>query len=171
LARVFELYPRLEFNSTFWQRQTLFGDFIINCPTRWVSEAVELLGNPAYKMVFNAGNQLHGATVPFLFDPAYGCELLLDESKVDHRLMRRTASPNDNITLANQMKDWYISFATYHNPNRLSPHKFTWPSYYSLRQSPGDVLIVNSTTIGARADPDMNIRCSFWHSQSAVTRN
>jgi hypothetical protein len=88
-ARLYELYPRLEFNSTFWQRQTLFSDFIINCPTMWMAEAVELLGKPAYKMVFNAGSQLHGATKPFLFDPGYGCECLefsIDTASLDTHL-------------------------------------------------------------------------------------
>jgi hypothetical protein len=57
------------------QRQTLFGDFIINCPSQWISDAVELSGNSAYKLVFNAGGGLHSATKPFLFDPAFECGL------------------------------------------------------------------------------------------------
>lgn len=30
-SRLYQLYPATEFNSTFFQRQTWFGDFIINC--------------------------------------------------------------------------------------------------------------------------------------------
>jgi hypothetical protein len=29
--RYYQLYPATEFNSTFWQRATWFGDFIVNC--------------------------------------------------------------------------------------------------------------------------------------------
>lgn len=30
-SRLYELYPASDYNSTFWQRQTWYGDFIINC--------------------------------------------------------------------------------------------------------------------------------------------
>ncbi|KAF2436882.1 alpha/beta-hydrolase [Tothia fuscella] len=74
-AALFDLYPVAEFNSTLWHRQTLFGDFIINCPTQWIADAVVLLGKPVYKMVFEAGDGQHGATSPFLFDGSPLCEL------------------------------------------------------------------------------------------------
>jgi hypothetical protein len=67
--RLYQLYPRDAYNSTFWQRQTLFGDFIINCPTYYMASAMADAGLPAYKLVFNAGTQLHGATSPFLLNP------------------------------------------------------------------------------------------------------
>ena len=66
--RLYQLYPREAYNSTFWQRQTLFGDYIINCPTHYMASAMADAGLPAWKLVFNAGEQLHGATAPFLFD-------------------------------------------------------------------------------------------------------
>jgi hypothetical protein len=66
---LYQLYPRDAYNSTFWQRQTLFGDFIINCPTYYMASATADAGLPAYKLVFNAGTQLHGATSPFLLNP------------------------------------------------------------------------------------------------------
>ncbi|KAK4950569.1 hypothetical protein LTR28_007005, partial [Elasticomyces elasticus] len=66
--RLYELYPTSNFNATFWQRQSIFGDFIINCPTYYMSTAVSDWGLPVWKMIFNAGSQLHGATVPFLFE-------------------------------------------------------------------------------------------------------
>jgi hypothetical protein len=73
-SQLYKLYPRAEFKSTFMQRQTLFGDFAVNCPTQWISDAVELLGNPVYKMIFNAGGGLHASTKAFAFDVGYGCE-------------------------------------------------------------------------------------------------
>jgi hypothetical protein len=30
-SRLYDLYPISDYNSTFYQRQTWFGDFIINC--------------------------------------------------------------------------------------------------------------------------------------------
>src|SRR5258708_1800963 len=41
-SRLYQLYPRPSYNSTFYQRQTWFGDFIINCPTYYMGfNAVE----------------------------------------------------------------------------------------------------------------------------------
>lgn len=156
-TRLFELYPRSEFNSTFWQRQTLFGDFIINCPTQWISDAVGLLGKQSFKLIFNAGSRRHGATKPFVFDPAYGSSLA------------------DNVTVSQIMKDWYVSFALHQDPNKESfsgriPLNPPWPPYGSsaaLRS----VVEVNVADIGVGADPDMNVRCSFWQSVSDITRN
>ena len=63
--RLYELYPSSDFNSTFYQRAQLFGDFIINCPTYYMATAVSDSGNPVYKLIFDAGTQLHGSLVPF----------------------------------------------------------------------------------------------------------
>jgi carboxylesterase type B len=66
--RLYQLYPTEAYNTTFWQRQTLFGDFIINCPTYYMASAMADAGIPTYKLIFNAGNQLHGATGAFVFE-------------------------------------------------------------------------------------------------------
>jgi carboxylesterase type B len=66
--RLYQLYPTEAFNSTFWQRQTLFGDFIINCPTYYMASAMADEGVPTYKLIFNAGTQKHGATGTFAFE-------------------------------------------------------------------------------------------------------
>ena len=65
--RLYQLYPLEAYNSTFWQRQYIFGDFIINCPTYYMASAMADAGQPAYKLIFNAGTQLHGATSAFIF--------------------------------------------------------------------------------------------------------
>jgi carboxylesterase type B len=64
--RLYQLYPTDAFNSTFWQRQTIFGDFIINCPTYYMASAMSDMGVPTYKLIFNAGTQKHGATGSFI---------------------------------------------------------------------------------------------------------
>ena len=71
LKRVFSLYPRSDFNSTFFQRQTVFGDFIISCPTYYMASATSNY-HQTYKMIFNAGTEMHGATQPFLLRFQYG---------------------------------------------------------------------------------------------------
>lgn len=63
--RLFDLYPGSNFNSTFFQRAQLFGDFIISCPTYYMSTAVSDSGNPVYKMIFDAGTEIHGSLIPF----------------------------------------------------------------------------------------------------------
>ncbi|TKA46995.1 hypothetical protein B0A55_13053, partial [Friedmanniomyces simplex] len=39
-TRLYEVYPTSAFNSTFFQRQTIYGDYIINCPTYYMASAV-----------------------------------------------------------------------------------------------------------------------------------
>lgn len=63
--RLYELYPSSDFNSTFYQRAQLFGDFIISCPTYYMASAVSDSGNPVYKLIFDAGAQVHGSLIPF----------------------------------------------------------------------------------------------------------
>ncbi len=55
-SRLYQLYPRSEYNSTLFQRQIWFGDFIINCPTYVMGfNAVERNSNRIWKMVFSTG--------------------------------------------------------------------------------------------------------------------
>ena len=145
--RLYQLYPREAYNSTFWQRQTLFGDFIINCPTYYMASAMADAGLPAYKLVFNAGTQLHGATSPFLLQPndsesksclvplfrekkspcpetksqitvrEYICTILLTAAFANVSILQTAVN---NSTLASYMKDWFISFVTDLDPNARS---------------------------------------------------
>jgi len=130
-------------------------------------------GLPTYKLVFDAGSELHGATVPFLF--------------------RIDAAQINNATLAYIMKDWFLSFAIKHDPNALSftdtpkPH---WPQYLGganhkadgvgdggvgnlteLGKSDFNVMDVNYTMIGVTPDLDASARCDFFHAQSYAIRN
>ena len=65
--RLYQLFPREEFNGTFWQRAEIWGDYIIDCPTYYMASAVADAGLATYKLIFNAGTQLHGATAPFIY--------------------------------------------------------------------------------------------------------
>lgn len=186
--RLFQLYPENAYNSTFWQRQTLFGDFIINCPTYYMASAMADAGIPAYKLIFNAGTQLHGAISPFLFP----------QSEANSKSSPTNPSPSptppqqkvqpnskpptggNNATLTAYMNDWYISFVTDLDPNAHSfsnatdkPH---WPLYNSgLGTEDGTpefaIMDVNYTQVGVIPDLDVSDKCDFWHGQSYVVRN
>lgn len=107
-------------------------------------------------MVFNAGSQLHGATGPFLADP----------------WTLPFPAPGYNETLAQIMKDWWVSFALHSDPNAQSfitvpkPH---WPLY----KEGEEVMSVNYTEIGAVNDEyfDKNARCDFFRGESDVVQN
>lgn len=153
-TRLFQLYPASDFNSTFFQRQTIFGNFIIDCPTYYMASAVSDWGFPAYKMIFDAGTEMHGATRPFLHST--------------------NASEINNATLALIMKDWYSSFAINLDPNVQSfsgTPKPYWPQYNSFDAMNFTIMDVNYTMIGAIEDPDAAPRCDFFHGQSYAVRN
>lgn len=75
-SRLATLYPREDFNSTFWQKQAEIGDSFVKCPTKYLSDAFTLLGSQVFKMVFNAGTGRHAATTPYLFASGYGGKFL-----------------------------------------------------------------------------------------------
>lgn len=153
-TRLYQLYPASDFNSTFFQRLTIFGNFIIDCPTYYFASAVSSWGLPTYKLIFNAGTQLHGATRPFIHST--------------------NASEINNATLALIMKDWYTSFAVNLDPNMESysgtPKPF-WPQYNLVEVSNFTIMDVNYTMMGAIEDFDAAPRCDFFHGQSYVVRN
>ncbi|KAL9094046.1 MAG: hypothetical protein Q9165_003716 [Trypethelium subeluteriae] len=162
-ARLYELYPASDFNSTFYQRQTIYGDFIISCPTYYMATAVSGAGQPVYKLLMNAGTEQHGATQPFL-------------------LSVPGADDSNNATLGRILRDYFISFAVNLDPNQVSysgTPKPTWPAYYAAAGAAGgnsstgslNILDVNYTMIGATPDFDADARCDFFHGQSYVVRN
>jgi hypothetical protein len=70
------------------------------------------------------------------------------------------------------MKDWYFSFVTEVDPNRVSwlvpgsGGKPTWPSY----QDNSRILVAHDDRIDVATDPEGGDLCSFWKSQSELTR-
>lgn len=164
-SRLYQLYPRSDFNSTFFQRQTWFGDWIISCPTYYMaSHAVDHNSNSSavFKLTFAAGSQLHAATAPFLCSNETGFPAA------------------NNHTLAEIMASYWISFLVNHDPNpmRRSDAPY-WPSYVSNGngtvangESVGfDTLAVTYTTIGPAPDKDASPRCDFWASHGWQVQN
>ncbi|KAK0255618.1 hypothetical protein B0A54_10937 [Friedmanniomyces endolithicus] len=163
--RLYQLYPASDYNSTFYQRQTWFGDYIINCPTYiMATNAVDRNTNSSavFKLTFAAGSELHGATSTFLASNITGFP-----------------SAN-NATLAQIMASYWISFATTYDPNpaRVASAPF-WPSYVSggagsaaVGESVGfDTLAVTYTTIGPVADPDVGAKCDFFYAHQYQVQN
>lgn len=198
-SRLYQLYPRSAYNSTFFQRQSWFGDFIINCkcsipisdctgmlylpsfltpspmtadkltpiigPTYQIAtSAVDHISNSSavFKLVFDAGSQLHSSTLPFL------------NSNV-------TEWPSaNNQTLAAIMSSYWISFITTTDPNPLrvaeAPY---WPSYTSggagsaaEGESTGfEVLDITYGGIGVIGDPDASVQCEFFSDKGYTLRN
>ena len=161
LDRLYQLYPSAAYNSTFFRRSALFGDFIINCPTNYMSSALSDAGQPTYKLLFNAGSQLHAATGP-----------LMQQSNESPAV--------NNATLAQWMKEWFISFTTDLDPSARSfasgPQKPAWPVYNAVLGTEGGVpefavMSVNYTQAGVIGDLDVSAQCDFFHGASYTVRN
>ncbi|KAF2085386.1 alpha/beta-hydrolase [Saccharata proteae CBS 121410] len=166
-SRLYKLYPRSSFNSTFFQRQTWFGDFIINCPTYYMATA-RTDGGPAvnnsavFKLIFAAGTEEHAATAAFLTSSEIGFPAA------------------NNHTLAQIMANYWISFAVKHDPNPLRYESAPfWPSYSSggkgtVQQGDGvgfDVLRVNYAEIISEKDEDAGPQCDFFSSHGYTVEN
>ncbi|KAF7195327.1 Carboxylesterase patB [Pseudocercospora fuligena] len=164
-SRLYQLYPRESFNSTLFQWQTWFGDFIINCPTyHMATNAVDRFANAStvFKMVFLGGRQAHGATGSYLADE-------------DVSLPYAT-----NKTLAEIMTSYWISFTMTGDPNpRRSAKAAFWPSYASGGNDStpvGDLvgfstLMVNESTIDVEFDRNASSQCDFFLSHSFQVQN
>jgi len=118
-----------------------------------------------FKMLFYAGSELHGASSPFLFGPTPEFEVAL------------FGLPN-NVTIAQILQSYYISFAITTDPNPLRlPDAVFWPSYESGGALvPGEevgftVLDITYTTIGPKPDPDAGPQCDFFSSYGLVVGN
>ncbi|KIW41260.1 uncharacterized protein PV06_06833 [Exophiala oligosperma] len=164
-SRLYSLYPRSSFNSTFYQRQTWFGDFIINCPTYYMaSSMVDSIANQSavFKLTFAAGTELHGATNAFISS-------------------NQTNYPSaNNLTLAHIMTSYWVSFTVFHDPNPLRDTRAPyWPSYVSGAQgskSEGEgvgftVQAVTYNSITPMRDPDAAAQCDFFNSRGWQIRN
>jgi len=132
---------------------------IIVIATYYMATAVSDYGLPTYKLIFDAGTELHGADGPFL----WGVPVPTTNS-----------TTNNNQTIANIMKDWYLGFVLNLDPNSIDNSgtpKPQWPQYQAEGQMGLTVMDVNYTMIGQTSDPDASARCDFFHGQSYVVRN
>ena len=115
-----------------------------------------------FKLIFDAGSQIHGATSAFLFSNVTGWP------------------DANNQTLAGILSSYWISFAATMDPNplRLADAPY-WPSYASdgagsaaEGESVGfEVLDITYGGIGANGDPDASVQCEFFLDRGYTLRN
>ena len=112
-------------------------------------------GSAVWKMRFDAGSQVHGATGPFIYDINLG---------------RPGAN---NQTLADIMTWYWISFVIYNDPNplRAADAPF-WPSYSAGGQD-GSVgfstLAVTYTDIEVEPDQQNSAKCDFLDAEGYLS--
>jgi hypothetical protein len=164
-SRLYQLYPRSAYNSSFFQRQSWFGDFIISCPTYYMaSRAVDLNSNisAVFKLTFAAGSEEHGATAPFL-----------QSADIEW-------PGANNRTLAEILTTYWISFVVNHDPNPLRDARAPyWPSYVSGGSGTAangegvgfTNLAITYTTISPQRDPDAGAKCDFFGANGLAVRN
>ncbi|KAK3063025.1 hypothetical protein LTS18_002892, partial [Coniosporium uncinatum] len=165
--RLYQLYPRSSYNSTFFQRQQWYGDFIINCPTYFMaSSAVDNLYNASsvWKLIFSQGTRLHAATAPYLASNVTGWPT------------------SGNLALSQILSSYWISFAVTTDPNAMkvdtAPY---WPCYYEGGPANGTLANgeeVGFSTLGVTyggisvvADPDARAQCEFFGRNGYTVRN
>ncbi|KAH7374054.1 Alpha/Beta hydrolase protein [Cadophora sp. MPI-SDFR-AT-0126] len=138
-------------SDTFVKRQAILGDSYVNCGTMHIATAVRTAGLAAYKMIFNAGYQLHGAVSNYVFSK--------DINPSGEVYFGSLRFPG-NDTLASFLRDYIVNFVILRDPNEA--HKKgnfgrpTWPIY-----SLGDngVLMVGFEEITSIKDSDLSLRC------------
>ncbi|EJU06418.1 hypothetical protein DACRYDRAFT_103363 [Dacryopinax primogenitus] len=112
---------------------------------------------PAYKLMFYAGTELHGATGGSVYNT-----------------LSANATTGYNATIGAYMKYWYLSFNTHSDPNAVSysgMDKPNWPSYNNGTSFNFPAMQVNYTQIGVVHDWDASTQCDFFHGMSYVVRN
>ncbi|KAL2785700.1 Alpha/Beta hydrolase protein [Aspergillus keveii] len=144
LTSLLSLQPAVFHRSRIWE------DYVIKCPTYHYAITLSEHGIPVYKMSFEAGTQLHGATTPYLISAS-------------------DASGNGGAALASQMKKWFLSFVTDGNPNvRSNAFEIFWPTYSRGNR----VLNVDlSSAVTVVRDQDATRRCGFFFDNSLLLRN
>jgi hypothetical protein len=112
-------------------------------------------GSAVFKMRFDAGSQLHGATGPFVYDS---------------NLNRPGAN---NQTIADIMTSYFISFVVHNDPNPLRvPNAPFWPSYSSggVNGSVGfSTLAVTYTEMLVEEDQQNSPKCDFFDAQGYLS--
>ncbi|OCL12110.1 alpha/beta-hydrolase [Glonium stellatum] len=190
VADLVALYPASQFNGTaleaqpffslleggvaastaFAQRQAVFGDAMIDCPTSVMAGAVSATGEKAWKMVFNAGDQVHGATAEFLFSTTINRYFVLHVGYVDADADEIFVAAGDvlgNATLGAILRDYFVSFAVELDPNAWATvaNKPAWQAFKAKEES---VLDVEFTSINVKRDPDASKQCEALEEAGVV---
>ena len=107
-----------------------------------------------FKLRFNAGTQIHGATAPFLYSQ--------DLSRPDA----------NNQTIADIITSYWISFVLYNDPNPLrAPNAPFWPSYRGDPEGPVafNELAITYTDIFVETDLQNSPACDFFNAEGYLS--
>ncbi|KAI5244012.1 hypothetical protein E4T42_07255 [Aureobasidium subglaciale] len=141
-------------NSIYWRAQAIYSDFLFDRPTYNLGATFANAGLPSYKLIFNAGTQIHGAMAPFLTSPP-----------------KDTEDPS----LSAKMQDYWLAFVKYMDPNDASSgvQRPYWPTYLESGNNATafSILQVNGSEVRAVADKEANPRCDFMLGKSAQVWN
>jgi hypothetical protein len=140
-------------NSEYWRAQQIYGDYVINCPSYFQASAFAEHDLPVYKLIFNAGSELHGAPGPFF---------------------TTAASQSTDPKLARDMVGYWTSFTATLDPNPIlysNISRKVWPRYTGGNQTDFRVLKAYSDSFEVGSDPDANARCEFLYGRSREVLN
>lgn len=140
-------------NSEYWRAQQIYGDYVINCPTYYQASAFASNNLPVYKLIFNAGTEIHAAPAVFF-----------------------TTAPSQSTDpkLARDMVGYWTSFAATLDPNAISysnVSRTSWPQYTGGNQTEFRVLEAYPNSFNVSSDRDANVRCEFFYGRSRVVLN
>ncbi|KAF6814790.1 triacylglycerol lipase [Colletotrichum musicola] len=198
IREVVELYPSSTYNSSlvrstpwfnaltggynvstaFVQRQAIFGVSVVDCPSTAIVQASVDAGQKAYKMVFEAGSQLHGATAPYLWSKNIGCKLcsfpftILGNSltcfdSVDGASTLGATSFPGNATLAHALRHYVAAFAINLDPNQ-SKSSVELPLWPEFTNEDRQILHMQEDSIGVAHDFDFDEQCDMLNSLSTL---
>jgi carboxylesterase type B len=143
-----ELVPSLTTSvgdTPLWQVATIFGDAVVDCPSRNIASSVSAAAQPIWKLECAAGVYVHAASSVFVL---------------------AEAAESGNATLSNIMRSWYLNFVTDLDPNTAGG--LQWPEYGTGN---GAVMIVTDDGVRVQSDPDASMRCEFFAENANVVRN
>ncbi|KAM5349663.1 hypothetical protein ACJ41O_006168 [Fusarium nematophilum] len=141
--------------DSFIRRSALFGDAIVACPSMYMAEAVAEAGLPAYKLIFNSGYQFHSATEKFLYNNYTNSD--------GSRISQGTPIPG-NAALATLIRNYFISFTLFHDPNTLKVDDISVPSWPKYERESPSVIFLADSGVKVISDPEVSDRCPVFRS-------
>ncbi|KAF5515964.1 Lipase 1 [Colletotrichum siamense] len=145
-------------SAPYVQRQAIFGASVVDCPSTTIVQASIDAGQKAFKMVFEAGTQLHGATASYLWSK---------DISFDGASTLGTTSFGGNATLAYALREYVAAFTINLDPNpaNLSTSVAYWPEFTNQGRQ---ILHMQDDQTRVAYDFDSNEQCSILGSLSTI---
>ncbi|CAI0655494.1 unnamed protein product [Colletotrichum noveboracense] len=145
-------------SAPYVQRQAIFGASVVDCPSTTIVQASIDAGQKAFKMVFEAGTQLHGATASYLWSK---------DISFDGTSTLGTTLFGGNATLAYALREYVAAFTINLDPNpaNLSTSVPYWPEFTNQGRQ---ILHMQDNQTRVAYDFDSNEQCSILGSLSTI---